>query len=191
MVAVRNASIYHILKSIYKTMTRETERISQDKIWSWLEEVTDPEIPVLNVVEMGIVRNVEIENGNLVVVKITPTYSGCPAMNAIEIEINKKLTKKGIESFRVLTDYKETWTTDWMTDQAKQKLKQYGIAPPEKSDTKTKDFLIGLKNSQKKVPCPYCDSTNTKLQSEFGSTACKAQFYCKSCEQPFEHFKCI
>lgn len=168
----------------------KVKSISKSKIWSWLEEVTDPEIPVLNVVEMGIVRSVEFQDDQ-VIVKITPTYSGCPAMNAIEMEINNKLTEKGIESFNVLTDYKETWTTDWMSDQAKQKLKEYGIAPPEKTDKNSNNYLIGLKNSQKIVPCPYCDSTDTILQSEFGSTACKAQYYCNSCEQPFEHFKCI
>lgn len=151
--------------------------------------MTDPEIPVLNVVEMGIVRSVEIIDEQ-VVVKITPTYSGCPAMNAIEMEIHKKLDEKGINSFKVLTDYRETWTTDWMTDQAKQKLKEYGIAPPGKTNSDD-DFLIGLKNSQKIVSCPYCDSTDTELQSEFGSTACKAQYFCNECNQPFEHFKCI
>jgi ring-1,2-phenylacetyl-CoA epoxidase subunit PaaD len=171
-------------------MKQETELISKDKIWSWLEDVTDPEIPVLNVVEMGIVRDVELAN-NHVIVRITPTYSGCPAMNTIEMEIKKKLTEKGIDSFKVLTDYKETWTTDWMTDDAKRKLKEYGIAPPDKSDENSENYLIGLKNSQKVVPCPYCDSTETELQSEFGSTACKAQYYCNNCEQPFELFKCI
>ncbi len=171
-------------------MTAETESISKSKIWAWLEEVTDPEIPVLNVVEMGIVRNVEVEDDQIVV-KITPTYSGCPAMNAIEMEIQKKLQEKGTESFKILTDYKETWTTDWMTDQAKRKLKEYGVAPPEKTAENSDNYLIGLKNSQKIVPCPYCDSTETKLQSEFGSTACKAQYYCDNCEEPFEHFKCI
>lgn len=168
----------------------KVESISKSKIWSWLEEVTDPEIPVLNVVEMGIVRDVEMENDQ-VIVKITPTYSGCPAMNAIEMEIHKKLNEKGIESFKILTDYKETWTSDWMTEQAKKKLKEYGIAPPKKTDESSENYLIGLKNSQKIVPCPYCDSTETELQSEFGSTACKAQYYCNNCEQPFEHFKCI
>lgn len=171
-------------------MQKTTVNISKSRIWSWLEEVTDPEIPVLNIVEMGIVRDVAIEN-NQAVVKITPTYSGCPAMNAIQTEIQKKLKEKGIESFKILTDYKETWTTDWMTKKARKKLKEYGIAPPEKSDAASENFLIGLKNSQKIVPCPYCDSTDTKLQSEFGSSACKAQYYCNDCEQPFEHFKCI
>lgn len=162
---------------------------TKPQIWSYLEEVIDPEIPVLNVVEMGIVRDVVFEDGQIVV-KITPTYSGCPAMNAIEMEIHKKLKEKGIESFRVITDFKESWTTDWMTDHAKEKLKDYGIAPPEKT-VENDDFLAGLKNAHKIVPCPYCDSMDTQLQSEFGSTACKSQYYCNNCHQPFEHFKCI
>jgi len=167
------------------------QTISISEIWSWLEEVIDPEIPVLNVVEMGIVRNVEFDNGGLIV-KITPTYSGCPAMNAIEQEIHKKLQEKGIEHFRVVTDYKESWTTDWMTEHAKKKLKGYGIAPPEKtSKSVSDDFLKNLKGSQKIVPCPWCDSLDTVLESEFGSTACKSQYYCHGCDQPFEHFKCI
>ena len=165
------------------------QTISKEEIWSYLEEVIDPEIPVLNVVEMGIVRDVEFIE-NQIVVKITPTYSGCPAMNAIENAIQEKLIEKGIESFKVVTDFKESWTTDWMTDHAKKKLKEYGIAPPEKTGDDS-DFLTSLKSSQKIVPCPYCDSMDTKLQSEFGSTACKSQYYCNECNQPFEHFKCI
>lgn len=154
-----------------------------------MSEVSDPEIPVLNIVEMGIVRDVEIVSGQ-VTVRITPTYSGCPAMNAIENEIHKKLAEKGIENFQVITDYKESWTTDWMTGEAKIKLKDYGIAPPDKSDDQS-EFLKDLKGSQKIIPCPYCDSMETRLESEFGSTACKSQHYCDGCEQPFEHFKCI
>ncbi len=162
---------------------------SKSQIWSYLEEVIDPEIPVLNVVEMGIVRDVEIQGGQ-VIVKITPTYSGCPAMNAIEMEIQKTLREKGIDTFKVKTDYKESWTTDWMTEHARKKLKDYGIAPPEKTGDDS-GFLASLKSSQKIVPCPYCDSMDTELQSEFGSTACKSQYYCNGCHQPFEHFKCI
>ncbi|REL38151.1 phenylacetate-CoA oxygenase subunit PaaJ [Rhodohalobacter sp. SW132] len=167
----------------------ETKTLSKEKLWTWLEEVIDPEIPVLNVVEMGIVRNILLENSE-VIVKITPTYSGCPAMNAIEMEIRKKLREKGIEEFKVITDFKEPWTTDWMTDHAKKKLKEYGIAPPDRT-TGDDDFLTGLKNSQKIIPCPYCDSMDTELQSEFGSTACKSLYFCDGCSQPFEHFKCI
>lgn len=153
-----------------------------------LEEVTDPEIPVLNVVEMGIIRSIEYENGKLIV-KITPTYSGCPAMNAIESEIKNKLRDNGIRDFQVKTDFAETWTTDWMTEEAKLKLKDYGIAPPGKTGEE-EDLFKGIRNI-KIVPCPYCDSLNTELQSEFGSTACKSQYYCKECNEPFEHFKCI
>ncbi|CAN5144822.1 phenylacetate-CoA oxygenase subunit PaaJ [soil metagenome] len=167
----------------------EVKSITTSQLWSWLEEVIDPEIPVLNVVEMGIVRDIDIVDGE-VIVKITPTYSGCPAMNAIEMEIHKKLQQKGVDEFKIITDFKESWTTDWMTDHAKTKLKEYGIAPPAETD-KSSDFLTDLKGSQKIVPCPYCDSMNTKLQSEFGSTACKSLYYCNGCHQPFEHFKCI
>ncbi len=167
----------------------EVKSISIKDIWKFLEEVIDPEIPVLNVVEMGIVREVLLNEDKLIV-RITPTYSGCPAMNVIEDEIRKKLKEKGIDHLSVVTDYKETWTTDWMTDHAKTKLKDYGIAPPEKSIDNA-DFLTNLKGSQKIVPCPFCDSMDTNLQSEFGSTACKSQYYCDSCNQPFEHFKCI
>ena len=167
----------------------KTKTITKSQIWSWLEEVIDPEIPVLNVVEMGIVRDVEFQDSQ-VIVKITPTYSGCPAMNAIEMEIRKKLKEKGIDDFKVITDFKESWTTDWMTNNAKHKLKEYGIAPPEETDS-SDDFLTSLKGSQKVVPCPYCDSLETELQSEFGSTACKSQYFCHGCNQPFEHFKCI
>jgi len=168
---------------------KTTLQHTTSEIWSWLEEVIDPEIPVLNVVEMGIVRDVVMQ-GEEVIVRITPTYSGCPAMNAIEMEIRKKLTEKGVDQFRVLTDFKESWTTDWMTDHAKRKLKDYGIAPPDDTSDEG-DFLTNLKGSQKIVPCPFCDSMDTKLQSEFGSTACKSQYYCNDCQQPFEHFKCI
>lgn len=167
----------------------EVKSITTSQLWAWLEEVIDPEIPVLNVVEMGIVRDIDSVDGE-VIVKITPTYSGCPAMNAIEMEIHKKLHEKGVDEFKILTDFKESWTTDWMTGHAKVKLKEYGIAPPTETDDSS-DFLSGLKGSQKIVPCPYCDSMDTKLQSEFGSTACKSLYYCNGCDQPFEHFKCI
>lgn len=168
-------------------MSLLTSTYRKEEIWSWLEEVTDPEIPVLNIVEMGIARDVAIKDQK-VIVKITPTYSGCPAMSAIEKEVKLKLAEKGVNNFEVKKDFSEPWTTNWMTGDAKKKLKDYGIAPPGK--TSGDDFLKSLKNT-KIIPCPYCDSTNTELQSEFGSTACKAQYYCNDCDEPFEHFKCI
>lgn len=162
---------------------------NKDEIWKLLADVKDPEIPVLSITDLGIAREVSIEEGK-VIVRITPTYSGCPAMKAIEDEIRKKLKINGIQDFEVRKDFSETWTTDWMSDEAKKKLKEYGIAPPGKTSG-DKDFLKSLKGSSKVIPCPYCDSTNTELQSEFGSTACKSQYYCHDCEEPFEHFKCI
>jgi ring-1,2-phenylacetyl-CoA epoxidase subunit PaaD len=162
---------------------------TEKQIWDFLKEVTDPEIPVLNIVEMGIARKVEIGQDGSVLVKITPTYSGCPAMNAIEKLVHEKLEERGVENFSVKLDFAETWTTDWMTQEAKNKLKDYGIAPPEKTENDD-DFLTSL-SSTKIVPCPFCDSVDTKLVSQFGSTACKSQYFCNECNQPFEHFKCI
>ena len=168
-------------------MSTKTLYIEQ-QIWDYLQEVTDPEIPVLNIIEMGIARGVSIE-GDKVTVSITPTYSGCPAMDAIEKMVKEKLAEKGVSNFDVKLDFSETWTTDWMTDEAKIKLKDFGIAPPEKT-TSEEDFLKSISGT-KIVPCPLCDSFETELQSQFGSTACKAQYFCNSCHQPFEHFKCI
>lgn len=162
---------------------------NKEEIWDLLSEVKDPEIPVLSIIELGIAREVTVD-GDKVTVRITPTYSGCPAMNAIEQEIGKKLRVNGIHNFEVVKDFSETWTTDWMPDEAKKKLKEYGIAPPGKTD-KNDNFLNTIKGSSRVIPCPYCDSTNTELQSEFGSTACKSQYYCHDCDEPFEHFKCI
>jgi ring-1,2-phenylacetyl-CoA epoxidase subunit PaaD len=162
---------------------------TEKQIWDFLREVTDPEIPVLNIVEMGIARNVDIDESGKVLVKITTTYSGCPAMNAIEKLVHEKLEERGVEDFTVKLDFAETWTTDWMTEEAKVKLKDYGIAPPEKTEEED-DFLKSL-SSTKVVPCPFCDSFETELVSQFGSTACKSQYFCNDCDQPFEHFKCI
>lgn len=162
---------------------------TKEQIWDFLREITDPEIPVLNIVEMGIARKVELDDSGNVSVKITPTYSGCPAMNAIEKMVHEKLEERGVENFVVKLDFAETWTTDWMTEEAKSKLKDYGIAPPEKTEEET-DFLKNLSKT-KVIPCPFCDSFETELVSQFGSTACKSQYYCNDCEQPFEHFKCI
>ena len=168
-------------------VTTQAHQQTEEQIWEYLKEVTDPEIPVLNIVEMGIARDVEITDSG-VTVKITPTYSGCPAMVAIEQSVALKLAEKGIEDFEVEVVYEEAWTTDWMSDEARKKLKDYGIAPPE-GEASDDDLLFSAKQS-KIIPCPYCDSFETELQAEFGSTACKSQYYCNNCDQPFEHFKC-
>ncbi len=160
--------------------------IAENEIWKLLETVFDPEIPVLNIVEMGIVREVNLNN-NACEIKITPTYSGCPAMNTIENEIIKVLSKAGIKSVKVEKIFTETWTTDWIGQDARNKLRKYGIAPPEGESAS--DFYDNILT--KNITCPYCKSTNTELTSEFGSTSCKSLHFCKDCHQPFEHFKCI
>lgn len=159
-------------------------------IWNLLSEVMDPEIPVLSIVDLGIARDVIFADANKVIIRITPTYSGCPAMKAIENEIEKKLRINGIQHFEVRKDFSEPWTTDWISDEAKEKLKNYGIAPPGKTHSHS-DLLSAIEASSAPVRCPYCNSENTELQSQFGSTACKALHYCRDCQEPFEHFKCI
>jgi ring-1,2-phenylacetyl-CoA epoxidase subunit PaaD len=159
----------------------------KEQIFEYLKEVKDPEVPVVDVVELGIVRDVIIEDGGLRI-NITPTYSGCPAMKVIEREIIAALKSKGFEHVTVKTVFSPPWTTEWMSEETKRKLKEYGIAPPGRV---TPEDHNPLNWQEKKVPCPFCDSQDTSLTSQFGSTACKALYYCNNCQQPFEHFKCI
>jgi ring-1,2-phenylacetyl-CoA epoxidase subunit PaaD len=159
---------------------------SEKEIWDILAEVEDPEIPVINVVEMGIVRGVQIE-GDIVKVTITPTYSGCPAMKTIEEDIREILVEKRVPSFEVNTVLSPAWTTDWMTDIAKEKLRSTGIAPPVGTSS-DKGLLMG---KVRDVRCPRCGSKNTSMISQFGSTACKSLYKCNDCLDPFDYFKCI
>ena len=157
--------------------------IDNKYIWQKLEEVSDPEIPVLSVVALGVVRDVQ-QDDSTITVTITPTYSGCPAMKVMEYNIRIALAGLG-KKIDVITVLSPAWTTDWMTEEGKQKLRDYGIAPPE--DEIDKDVLFGRKTT---VPCPKCGSKNTKLISQFGSTACKAHYQCNDCQEPFDYFKC-
>ncbi|MGP8214083.1 MAG: 1,2-phenylacetyl-CoA epoxidase subunit PaaD [Bacteroidia bacterium] len=157
-----------------------------NQILDYLREVYDPEIPVLNVVDLGIVREVET-NESGTTITITPTYSGCPAMNVIEDDINSKLNEKGVENFTVKTILSPAWTTDWISEEGKKKLLEFGIAPPEKSSP---DKSL-LSNKPKTIKCPRCGSTDTIMKSFFGSTACKALYVCNNCKEPFDYFKCI
>jgi ring-1,2-phenylacetyl-CoA epoxidase subunit PaaD len=159
---------------------------SEKEIWDILAEVEDPEIPVINVVEMGIVRGVQIE-GDIVKVTITPTYSGCPAMKTIEEDIREILVEKKVSSFEVNTVLSPAWTTDWMTDIAKEKLRSTGIAPPVGTSS-DKGLLMG---KVRDIRCPRCGSKNTSMISQFGSTACKSLYKCNDCLDPFDYFKCI
>lgn len=160
--------------------------ISKENILKLISEIPDPEIPVITISELGVIRDVIIEGEN-VEVKITPTYSGCPAMQRMENDIKEILNKNGISNLKITTVYSPPWTTDWIPEKAKEKLRIYGIAPPEKT-TEDKSWLTG---KNKTVLCPRCKSKNTKLISQFGSTACKALYQCQDCLEPFDYFKCI
>ncbi len=156
-------------------------------IWNILEEIKDPEIPVLSIVDLGIAREVNKMDNEQVEIVISPTYSGCPAMYMLEEQIKQALMDHGYGETIVTTRLSPAWTTDWMTESGKQKLMAYGIAPPEKT-TSNKAMLFG---GQKKISCPRCRSDNSEQISEFGSTACKALYRCLDCLEPFDYFKCI
>lgn len=164
--------------------------LTRDDILAVLDTVKDPEVPVLSVIELGVVRDVELDDAHGVTVVVTPTYSGCPAMRVIEEDILAALRARGVEPARVRTAYMPAWTTDWLTEDAKRKLEAYGIAPPGPAPTGDDD-LVPLRRKTDVVRCPYCKSANTELRSEFGSTACKSIRYCNACHQPFEQFKAI
>lgn len=161
-------------------------------VWAALEEVPDPEIPVISVVELGIVRGVELD-GARVTVLITPTYSGCPAMAAIEHDVRAALAARGWTDAHVRTVHTPAWTTDWMSDAARAKLRAYGIAPPGPRPADD-ERLVPLRRAGRPDPavsCPFCGSGDTVLESRFGATACKALHVCRACRQPFEAFKAI
>lgn len=156
------------------------------KIWKLLERIPDPEIPVINIVELGIVRHVEAQ-GDQVRVHITPTYSGCPALDHMKQAVRDLLKKEGYVNVVVETVYAPAWSTDWISEHAREKLKQFGIAPP--GPVPEEDLLVTFPRKQKPVACPFCNSVNTELRAEFSSTACKSMHFCLNCTQPFEHFK--
>jgi ring-1,2-phenylacetyl-CoA epoxidase subunit PaaD len=158
---------------------------SRDELLDILDEVKDPEVPVISVVELGIVRDAEATHAG-VSVTITPTYSGCPAMREIEADIRAALEDRGLGPVSIRTTYTPAWTTDWITTKAREKLEAYGIAPPGRVADATP-----LAQLRRPVRCPYCKSTNTEQKSAFGSTACKAIWFCRECRQPFEEFKTI
>ena len=160
--------------------------LTKQDIWDLLEQVTDPEIPVLTVTDLGIVRDVVLHDDGLTEVIITPTYSGCPAMNMIEINIRAVLQEHGVEPLKVTTVLSPAWTTDWMSEEGKRKLKEYGIAPPVEG-SQDKGALFG---ESPKPECPHCGSGNTEMVAQFGSTACKSMYKCLDCKEPFDYFKC-
>ena len=159
--------------------------VSEGAIWQLLEDVKDPEVPVLSIIDLGIVRHVAIENGQIQIT-ITPTYSGCPAMDVISMDIRLKLIEKGYRNVSIKQQLSPAWTTDWMSEEGRKKLKAFGIAPPNpKQQFCTTDMF-----REEAVQCPRCDSYHTELISQFSSTACKSMYRCLDCKEAFDHFKC-
>lgn len=151
-------------------------RPSVDQVWGWLDAVPDPEIPVISLVDLGVIRDVAWQDDTLVVA-VTPTYSGCPATSIINLDIQTALQARGVEDLRLETRIAPPWTTDWLSDKGRAKMAEYGIAPPQPAGGPE--------------ACPRCGSADVERLSQFGSTPCKAQWRCKSCLEPFDYFKCI
>lgn len=159
--------------------------VTSSQIYKFLDEVKDPEIPVLSISDLGILRGVEFVNDEWLIT-ITPTYSGCPAMQTIEQDILIHLKFNQVGNVRVQSVLSPAWTTDWITEEGKQKLLEYGIAPPVEEIDKSVLFAKPVT-----VPCPKCRSKQTKMVSQFGSTACKAHYQCLDCQEPYDYFKCL
>lgn len=163
-------------------MRRDTADLTPEEIWKLLDNVKDPEIPVVSVVEMGIVREISVIDSRISV-KMTPTFSGCPALDTMREEIERELRRAGAHEVTVETVLYPPWTSDWITDDARQKLKAFGLAPPAKHGRRLELTFYDP------VACPYCDSLNTDVKNNFGSTLCRSIHYCQECQQPFEQFK--
>ena len=168
--------------------------LSCEAIWARLAGVPDPEIPVISIVDLGIVRGVAVDADGVCTVTLTPTYSGCPATEVIAADVRQALLDMGCTSTVIKTQLAPAWTTDWMNDETKEKLREYGIAPPHVSaGTSQTEQRIGLSaiggRRQVDITCPRCASTSTETLSQYGSTPCKAQYRCLDCREPFDYFK--
>lgn len=164
-----------------------------ENIWKYLEQVPDPEIPVISVIDLGVVRDVQIQDDGQVIISITPTYSGCPAMSEIQTGIRLKLMEHGYMNVLIREQLSPAWTTAWLSESGRIKMKDYGIAPPVEAGMRAETIGTdprSLFQEIRGVACPQCDSLETKLVSQFGSTACKALYQCDSCHEPFDYFKC-
>jgi ring-1,2-phenylacetyl-CoA epoxidase subunit PaaD len=167
------------------TATAVIHGLDQPRAWAAAAAVPDPEIPCVTVADLGILRDVELIDG-VAVAKVSPTYSGCPAVLAIELAVEAALLEAGFEA-RIERVFSPPWSTDWITKEGRDKLRAYGIAPPETNSGNSKMALFG----ETVVTCPRCESTQTTKISEFGSTPCKAHYQCDACAEPFDYFKCL
>ena len=160
--------------------------IDKETLFAYLEEIKDPEVPVLSIIDLGIVRDIQLKDDELNVT-ITPTYTGCPAMDMIATAIRVELTTLGFKKINIIRSISPAWTTDWMSEEGKRKLKAYGIAPPNPKQQVCNEKLFAEAEA---VQCPHCNSHHTHRISEFGSTPCKALYQCDECKEPFDYFKC-
>jgi ring-1,2-phenylacetyl-CoA epoxidase subunit PaaD len=165
----------------------EATNTSENAVWQILETVMDPEVPVLSVVDLGIIRQVDILSGTAIKITITPTYTGCPAMDVISMGIRMALMEAGFTTIEIKSVLSPAWTTEWMTTAGREKLKAYGIAPPNPQQIVC---TIDAFQEEEAVQCPHCGSYHTTIISRFGSTACKALYRCEDCKEPFDYFKC-
>lgn len=156
--------------------------LKSDRIWEILEQVKDPEIPVISVVEMGLIRNVGVD-GDKVIVTMTPTFAGCPAIHVMKQTVEENLKDSGAEEVEVKMTFSPAWSSDWILPEGRRKLKEFGLAPPPRHGGDVRSGLM------QEVTCPYCDSQKTTLKNSFGPTLCRAIYYCENCQQPFEQFK--
>ena len=175
-------------------MNTPTAALDAAQVWAWLGDVPDPEIPVISVVDLGIVRAVDVVSSEECIVTITPTYSGCPAMQVIADAVTDALRSHGVAKVTLVNQLAPAWTTDWMSEAGKAKLKGYGIAPPQQQVIDISGLRGGVKRlapaPAPTVVCPNCGSSHTGLTSQFGSTPCKALYKCLDCREPFDYFKC-
>ena len=159
-----------------KTGITEIQRPDEARIWQWLDLVPDPEIPVISLVDLGVIRGVEWQ-GDTLVISVTPTYSGCPATAIINLDIETAMRARGVQKLALNRQLSPPWTTDWLSDKGRAALEEYGIAPPQPAGGPAR--------------CPQCQGDNLERLSQFGSTPCKAQWRCRDCLEPFDYFKCI
>jgi len=160
-----------------------TNDITAEQILDWLQEVKDPEIPVISLIDLGVITDVFIEENDQVRVEMTPTFSGCPAMEYMVNDVKTTLESKGVKTTVVNVSYKKHWSSNNITDKGRDALKQFGLAPPPQYDT-----IVDIEILEQ-TPCPFCESTNTELKTPFGPTLCRAMHYCNNCKQAFEQFK--
>ncbi|HEY2721932.1 MAG TPA: 1,2-phenylacetyl-CoA epoxidase subunit PaaD [Chitinophagaceae bacterium] len=164
-----------------------THQLNKETVYSYLTEVKDPEIPVLSVIDLGIVRDVILSGDDEIEIIITPTYSGCPALDAMATSIRIMLSTLGFKKIKITQTLSPAWTTDWISEEGKRKLKEYGIAPPNPSQQVCQEKLFVPNEA---IQCPHCSSWHTHRVSEFGSTPCKSLYVCEDCKEPFDYFKC-